>query len=495
MKIIANILLVCITLASTAQTTITGRIKNGVSGAKVIINIPFDNWIYADNNVDTLQGADGSFNISVPLRSSQFIIFDYGAAHIKLYAEPLKDIQLSFDALDYKSSLSFSGSLANENALGKQTGLTYFELVPKTWNGSLTNPLDIFEKMQAAQKNALAILRAGKTKTTTEFKKIAEAEIQYFPIAKLMELSFNNNAWTTDAAGPRHFALSAWKAAINKAYDAVPLSDSNAVNSYNYMAAVNNLPFFVQRKFDSKQELVPLAEKIMGEPFDQIMADLRKMGKSYWSFKVFNYYLTGAPLQKALAAFIYRKVHLGELEYIDEAYNDFITRFPRSKYMPVVKQVITPYLLAKAKAGGADKTTFITDTAITFNQLVSSLKGSVIYVDIWGTWCPACRDEMLFSPALAEKFNDKRVAFMYIAFEHNTNPEKYWQQTVHFFKLNGLHVLANNTIKKYIEDVYKNNGMMYPSYILIDKNGNIANINAGRPSSGEELYKQIEALL
>jgi hypothetical protein len=34
-----------------------------------------------------------------------------------------------------------------------------------------------------------------------------------------------------------------------------------------------------------------------------------------------------------------------------------------------------------------------------------------------------------------------------------------------------------------------------PHYLIIDKNGNIVNANAERPSSGEKLYQQLDNVL
>jgi hypothetical protein len=50
---------------------------------------------------------------------------------------------------------------------------------------------------------------------------------------------------------------------------------------------------------------------------------------------------------------------------------------------------------------------------------------------------------------------------------------------------------------KFFENLNKIKGRsgMLPNSILIDKNGNIANPDAKRPSSKERLYQQIDALL
>lgn len=474
-----------------AQTVVTGQIKNTRPGTAITVNVPFSNWLYDDNNATIIINKRGMFTANLAVKQPQFIVLTLDGKRIKLYAEPGKHIRLVFDKKNIEHSIVFTGELADENNICVTTGIIFFSLYPKLYNDSTMEPVDIYNKMKEAQLAAINIVNATGN-LSAGFRQIIGNEIAYYPAAKLLEASFADEAWNVHPPKPPQYALAEWKQAISMAYDDNPLSNNSAVNSYNYLTSVNNLPFFIQRRFDKKEALVPVIEKIMAMPFIDAVALIRIKGKSYFDFKALIYYLHDTALQKALACFIDRQIHEGELGSVDEAYNYFKDSFPNSMYTTYVAANMSKYLAAKDATG--NEYTFITDTTIDFKRAITNLKGKVIYVDLWGTWCPACRDEMKYTHTIKNRYANKAVAFVYIAVEHTTNPEKNWRETVRFFNLPGTHVLANKKIQQYIERLYKGS-MVFPSYLLIDKNGNIVQTNAARPSDAATLYSQIDALL
>jgi len=491
MRILLTAVLLYTALNSFAQTVITGQIKNATPGATITVNVPFSNWLYNDNNTSAVINKSGLFIAKIPVKQPQFVVFTFNGTRFKIYAEPTKDIRLAFDAKDMEHTIVFSDGLANENNLCVKTGTSFFSLYPKLYKDSASSPVDIYTKMKQAQASSWQVLNAANN-LSSNFRQMIANEIAYYPAVRLFELSFADEAWSVHPSKPPQYALTEWKRAITMAYDDNPLSNNSAVNSYNYLTAINNLPFFTQHKFDTKEDMIPVIEKIMAMPFTDALTVIRSKGKSYFDFKALTFYLHDTALQKALACFIDRQIHEGELGSIDEAYNCFKDSFPNSVYAAYVTGCMTKYLAAKAGTG--DDYTFITDTTITLKQAFAPLKGRVVYIDLWGTWCPACRDEMKYTHAVKEKYANKPVAFMYLAVEHTSNPEKNWRETVKFFNLPGVHVLANKKMQQYIKQLYKNN-LVFPSYILIDKNGNIVQTNAARPSEPATLYSQIDALL
>lgn len=129
-------------------------------------------------------------------------------------------------------------------------------------------------------------------------------------------------------------------------------------------------------------------------------------------------------------------------------------------------------------------------------EILAQHKGRAVYLDMWGSWCGPCREKFKYTAALKDKFKGKPVDFVYIAFEHSSEPEKTWKEMVAFYKLKGRHILGSRDLEEYFRNLYASKGILsFPSYLLIDKNGEIVTLQAERPSAGEKLYNQIEELL
>lgn len=112
-------------------------------------------------------------------------------------------------------------------------------------------------------------------------------------------------------------------------------------------------------------------------------------------------------------------------------------------------------------------------------------KGKVVYVDIWASWCGPCRAETPKLKALYEKYkNDDRVVFLSIAVSDRM---ENWKKAVEEDKATWTQLYDNGTT---IQDSYKASAI--PKFILIDKQGNIANPDAPRPGSGAELEKLLQ---
>jgi thiol-disulfide isomerase/thioredoxin len=114
---------------------------------------------------------------------------------------------------------------------------------------------------------------------------------------------------------------------------------------------------------------------------------------------------------------------------------------------------------------------------MTFNEVIKKFRGNVIYVDFWASWCQPCKKEMPYSHELQKTFQGKKVVFLY--FSTDKNPSA-WKNAVSELKLTGQQYLASPEVR---QQIIKEFNLQYiPRYILIDKNGKVANDNAKHPS-------------
>ncbi len=101
-----------------------------------------------------------------------------------------------------------------------------------------------------------------------------------------------------------------------------------------------------------------------------------------------------------------------------------------------------------------------------FNEILTSNKGKVIYIDFWATWCGPCLSEMPNSKLIEIELKDEDVVFVYICI--NSDKDKYLATLVEL-QLGGQQYFLSNEQSNEIKKLFEIQGI--PFYILIDQNG------------------------
>lgn len=114
------------------------------------------------------------------------------------------------------------------------------------------------------------------------------------------------------------------------------------------------------------------------------------------------------------------------------------------------------------------------------NVSVDDLKGKILYIDIWATWCRPCLDQLPAMKELEEKYRDTDVQFVSISVDSERDREK-WEKMVHTKEMKGLQLYAGSS-QTFHKD-YKVTTI--PRFVIIGKDGELIDGNAPRPMNWE----------
>lgn len=126
-----------------------------------------------------------------------------------------------------------------------------------------------------------------------------------------------------------------------------------------------------------------------------------------------------------------------------------------------------------------------------FSKLGEKFKDSIIYIDIWATWCGPCKAEIPHLINLHNTYKNKPVAFVNICISSN---KKDWEQAVKELNLQGENYFFNKEHSNLLKGKL-NTFTGIPHYLLIDKSGNIIDDDAPRPSSDTIIKEKLNKLL
>jgi len=119
---------------------------------------------------------------------------------------------------------------------------------------------------------------------------------------------------------------------------------------------------------------------------------------------------------------------------------------------------------------------------------LKDLRGRVVYVDFWATWCPPCRKSFPWMEEMHTRYHDDGLTIVAVSVDSKYElAEKFIQDLKPSFI--SAHDPAKQTAR-----LYKLRAM--PSSYLIDRDGNIVSSHLGfRTSKTKKLESEIKILL
>ncbi len=119
---------------------------------------------------------------------------------------------------------------------------------------------------------------------------------------------------------------------------------------------------------------------------------------------------------------------------------------------------------------------------------LSDLRGKIVVLDFWATWCGPCREALPHMQELVKKYDESEVIFLFVNTMETKKPEEIKKNVAKFmtdnkYDLNVLFDYNDDISKKYLV-----NGI--PTEIIIDKEGNLLSRSLGYDGNLEALINE-----
>lgn len=168
-----------------------------------------------------------------------------------------------------------------------------------------------------------------------------------------------------------------------------------------------------------------------------------------------------------------------QLEELKRDYSKLGSKFKTSVFGRNIEESIAERLrVLKTIRVGKTAENFIKNDINSNKISLVSLRGKVVLLNFWGSWCVPCRASHPHLKTIYDKYKNNGLEIIGIAYEIGNTIEacrKTWQKAVKQDKLDWIQVLNNEEGKK--NDIVEQYGInSYPTNILIDRSGEIIGI-------------------
>jgi thiol-disulfide isomerase/thioredoxin len=489
-----------ITTSALGQFKLSGKISNTTKVDTLYINIPYVyGYYYHDNDVPVPIDAKGNFNIIIKLPQQQ----KFGIMRLNHKAATLlftrgKSLVLNYNPAD--TSIAFSGTAAPENEMLNKVNLNsvpffahesnynaYAKLSLPELEQQVIKPWTVIRDKNIAMVQESTLSPGDKKLIIQEVKANYILQMNYFARG-IMDRS--------DKKKINDFILVAYKDATLTP-DVLPAGPTyyNFIDSYIGYQETQIFSAMSPEQAKDPQTLLPRYN---------ITLDSGKRvgllkGKSFVQWILVRNTYPKNIAEGWLAQNILGQCLNKDLAYAQPLMQEMRTHYPQSGYIPYLQAKIDTLSVLLARnlknkdikiAEGYEKMTSI-------YQAISKLKGKVVYLDVWGTWCGPCKEELRYNPELKQYFKDKDVAFVYLDMDDDIKNSQ-WRDFIKVNGMTGLHLRKNRTeIQEFWAELLPKGDteQYYPMYFIFDKEGKLVQHHAKRPSDKTELYKQISQYL
>ncbi|TFF33984.1 TlpA family protein disulfide reductase [Mucilaginibacter psychrotolerans] len=498
------LLLICAKTGICQQLILTGTIIGAAKHDSVEVNESYDGNYWKKNSVYLKTDKTGSFHISFPDHTIKFIMLIYKENKQWLLLSPGRPLQVNIN-INKPGKFSFSGKAKPENDLMQklkledERNLSFIkELRSKNSyaNWSVDSVISIKLPIIRHSLDSTQRLVHGAILPPI-LKKAIATEVNYF-YANAISLNLGGllNNYKNRISYNTHFidtVLSNFK---------VPTKDelNTSISANSYLDPCFRFKLwktvYDYRTEKNKDRADSIFIANTGVSYKDLENDPDRTNEMYLFSTRMKLMLPQYAWEKHLTNLLFNYCMSGQLQCGTKLLYFIRANCIDSQYKQASERMFLPLKGAREQYADNLNIKIRPDykNISSLKSLLAPYKGKIVLIDMWGTWCPHCIEDMVFEPALKDRLKGKDIVFLYIAMNEDKDDE-VWRDFIFINNLTGEHVrrTPGQIGALWNELGIPDSQQAYPHYFIIDRSGTVIVNNAKRPSDGEALYRQLQA--
>lgn len=117
----------------------------------------------------------------------------------------------------------------------------------------------------------------------------------------------------------------------------------------------------------------------------------------------------------------------------------------------------------------------MSDGEAILRKITEPYRGKIVYIDVWGSWCHPCLENLQHAGELKEALKDFDIVYLYLA---SSTTEDAWKGVIKEYNLTGpdcVHYNLPGNQQTLVEQFLKVEG--YPTYRLLNRNGALLDVS------------------